>query len=173
MSVSWSNTLQAFDASAIIHGWDHYPIGQFPRLWEWLGEQLADGNPVICSVALEEVERRAPECYEWLIQQTITRIEMTNADTLRAASIEQALGIVNQRYNQAGVGENDLLIIASALESGHELITNEGRQSDLPKNKARYKIPAVCAMRSVAVPCLSFLDFIRASGVVFDSGANG
>lgn len=170
--MSWSDTLQTFDASAFIHGWDHYPIDQFPRLWEWLGERLADGDPVICEVALEEVERRASECHAWLLQQTITRIEMTNADTLRAAEIEASLGIVNQRYNQAGVGENDLLIIASALESGHELITNEGRQSDLPKKKARYKIPAVCAMSSVAVPSLSFLDFIRASGEVFDSGAN-
>lgn len=171
MSVSWSDILQAFDASAIIHGWDHYPIDQFPRLWEWLGERLAAGDPVICAVALEEVDRRAPDCHQWLLSQTITRVEMTNADAVRAAAIEQALGIVNQRYNQAGVGENDLLIIASALESGHELITNEGRQSDLPKKKARYKIPAVCAMSSVSVPCLSFLDFIRSSGVVFDSGA--
>lgn len=29
----------AFDASSIIHGWDNYPIEQFPGLWAWMGDE--------------------------------------------------------------------------------------------------------------------------------------
>ncbi len=160
--------MPAFDASAIIHAWDHYPIKQFPPLWEWMGKQVRSGAFVICDVAEGEVKRRAPDCHAWLKQHNVTSVATTNESLQRAALIEQELGIVNHRYNQAGVGENDILIVASACEEGHELVSNESRQKDLPTNKAKYKIPAVCDLASVEIPCVDFLAVIKRSGMIFD-----
>ena len=163
--------MRAFDASSIIHGWDHYPIAQFPPLWEWLGKRVSAGDPCMCEVAIGEVKKRAPDCHTWLCQHGIKSIAMTNAALKKAGEIEGLLGIVNQRYNKAGVGENDILIIASAFDAGHELVSNEARQEDWRKiqNIAKYKIPTVCGLNEVAVPCTNFLQFIKSSGVVFDS----
>ena len=164
--------MRAFDASSIIHAWDHYPIVQFPSLWNWLGERIAAGDPCMCEVAMGEVKKRAPDCHAWLCEHGIKSVVITNAALIKASDIEARLGIANQRYNRAGVGENDILIIASAFDAGHELISNEARQDDWRKimNFAKYKIPTVCDLDEVAVPCSNFLQFIKGSRVVFDSG---
>lgn len=165
--------MRAFDASSIIHGWDHYPIAQFPSLWKWLGEQIAKGNPCMCVIAIDEVKKRSPACHDWLVQNGVKSVPMTNAALQKAVEIESRLGIVNQKYNRAGVGENDILIIALAFDAGHELVSNEARQEDWRKiqNLAKYKIPTVCGLDEVAVPCINFLQLIKQSNVVFDSGA--
>ena len=165
--------MRAFDASSIIHGWDHYPIAQFPPLWRWLGEQVASGNPCICEVALGEVKKRSPDCHAWLMQNNVSSVAMTNAALQKAVEIEARLNILDQRYNKAGVGENDILIIASAYDAGHELISNEARQEDWRKiqNLAKYKIPTVCGLDEIAVPCMNFLQWIKSSNAVFDGGS--
>jgi hypothetical protein len=81
--------------------------------------------------------------------------------------MKSALGIANDKYHPNGVDENDLLIIAAAKEDGCELISNEARQPALPVVMARYKIPAVCAMPTVKVPCVDFLDVLTRSGKSF------
>ena len=83
-----------------------------------------------------------------------------------AMCIKLLLGIVSDNY-RAGVGENDLLIIATARAQRAELVSEERRQNDLPKERHNYKIPAVCAMAEVSVPCMNFIDFIKRSAVVF------
>lgn len=159
-----------FDASAIIHAWDHYPPMQFPPLWRWLASRIKKNELGICEVARSEVEKRSPDCHQWLAEQGITCVEMTDIAVKKAAEIKSLLGIVNERYNPAGVAENDILIVASAFVERQELISNERRQPDLPQNKAKYKIPAVCVMQEIAVPCIDFLTLIKQSGEVFDEG---
>lgn len=81
-------------------------------------------------------------------------------------SIHDLMGIVGDAYHAKGVGENDILIIATARAHRAELVSNEGRQS-LDILPAKRKIPAVCAMPEVAVPCINFMEFIKRSDVVF------
>lgn len=161
--------LRAFDASSIIHAWDNYPLVQFPPLWKWMAREISAGQFVMPKVAFEEVNARAPDCSHWLRKNHVRRIEVTNAIVQEALRIKGMLKIEGDNYHPAGVGENDILIVATALVEGLELVSNEGRQNNLPKIPAKRKIPAVCEMEGVDVPCLDFLALITRSGEVFES----
>ena len=167
MSTDWRSTLLAFDASSIIYAWDNYPPEQFPPLWQWLGDEVQRREIRISEVAFEEVKRHEPECADWLSANMVEKVGISNAVVSEAIRIKRLLGISEDQYHAKGVGENDLLIIACARVNGDRLISNEGRQNQIPKVRARMKIPAVCDLEEVAVPCLDFLDLIRESGKVF------
>jgi len=158
--------LQVFDASSMIYAWDNYPALQFPGLWEWMATQAEERQLVMPSVAFEEVVNKTPDCGEWLNDNGLWLIEISNVVIQDAMRIKLLLSIVGDKYG-TGVGENDLLIIAMAREQGAELVSDERRQPDLPKERHNYKIPAVCAMSEVSVPCINFIDFIKRSAVVF------
>jgi predicted nucleic acid-binding protein len=158
--------MKLLDASSIIHAWDNYPAEQFPGLWNWMASQIAEKHIIISRVAFEEVTHKAPECAEWLKSAAIEMIAVNNAIILEALRIKSLLDISGDAYHVKGVDENDIFIIATASVLGISLISDEGRQKlpDIPKKR---KIPAVCAMAEVAVPCINFLEFIRQSKVVF------
>ena len=158
--------MQAFDASSILHAWDIYPIENFPPLWDWIAEQIDDGEFIIPRVALEEVSKKSPECGAWLKAKKIKVLRETNRVLQEAKEIKKLLGISNDKYGN-GVGENDLLIVASAKVKGCRLVSEEKRQPDLPKEMKNCKIPAVCNLPGVQVPCDQFIDLIRNSGAVF------
>lgn len=158
--------MQVFDASSMIYAWDNYPIPQFPGLWEWMAMEIAAKSLVMPSVAFEEVRSKAPDCSEWLINNGITRLEITNSIVQDALRIKTLLGIEGDDYHPKGVGENDILIIATACNHGTELVSNEGRQKS-PDLRAKMKIPAVCAMKEVSITCINFLEFIKRSDKVF------
>lgn len=159
--------MRALDASSIIHAWDNYPLNQFPPLWRWLAHEVEARRIVICEVALAEVERKFPECAKWLKTQKIQQIAMTDEPLRMALTIKAELGIEGDNYHAKGVGENDILIVASASVAGQVLISNEERQPTLPTDKRRMKIPAVCNLDLVAVECKTFVELIKESGMVF------
>ena len=157
----------AFDASSMVYAWDNYPIRQFPGLWEWISEQIAKRILVIPDVALEEVSKEAPECGQWLKERNIKLLDVNNAIVQDAMRIKGLLGIVGDRYHPKGVGENDILIIAASRAHGAELISDEGKQNQLPDIMAKRKIPAVCDMAEVSVPCINFVEYIKRSDAIF------
>ena len=159
--------MQVLDASSVVHAWDNYPIRQIPGLWEWMAEQIEEENLVIPRVAFEEVENKVPECAGWLKSQGIKQLEVNNAVLQSAMHIKNLLGIVDDKYHKKGVGENDILIIAMARENRGELVTEEGRQTVPPDIPAKRKIPAVCNLREVSVPCINFVEFFKRSERVF------
>jgi predicted nucleic acid-binding protein len=158
--------MRVLDASSALYAWDNYPIEQFPSLWLWLGSQIAAGDLQISSVAFEEVERKSPECAAWLETENVSVHNVDQEILLDAVRIKALLSIEGERFG-GGVGENDLLIIAAARSKGAVLITDERRQPDLPRVKANYKIPAVCGLQTVEVSCLTFLEYLKKSKVIF------
>lgn len=158
--------MRVFDASSMIYAWDNYPIGQFPGLWEWMAGQIESKQLLMPSVAFEEVQGKTPDCGEWLKGNNLEQLAITNAIMQEAKRIKGLLGIANDKYT-TGVGENDILIIATARLHTAELVSDEAKQPILPKVPSNRKIPAVCVMPTVTVPCINFIEYIKASGAVF------
>lgn len=158
--------MQVFDASSMIYAWDNYPIGQFPKLWDWLADQIAQGLIQMSVVAVDEVGHKVPECVGWMQAVGLQKMGVSNEILLEASRIKALLEIEEEQYG-SGVDENDLIIIATAKLHGYELVTDEAFQPSLPKRKANCKIPAVCNMGSVDVAWLDFLKCIKQSGAVF------
>ncbi|MEY4750739.1 MAG: hypothetical protein RIQ60_2953 [Pseudomonadota bacterium] len=158
--------MPVLDASSALHAWDNYPVEQFPPLWAWLTQQIAKGELSIPQVALEEVSHKSQACAVWLKAQRITVHVVTQAILLDALRIKALLGIQGDLYS-SGVGENDLIIVATARAHGLDLLTDEARQPGLPQDRRRYKIPAVCALPEVQVRTLNFIEYIKRSQVVF------
>lgn len=158
--------MRTFDASSLIHAWDNYPLEQFPPLWRWFCEQIAAGEFTVPAVALEEVERKAPEYGVWLKDAGIHKLPVTDEIVHEATRIKNLLGIPDDKY-RSGVGENDLLIIATASVHGVDLVSNEGRQLPPPQIGAKRKIPSVCELPEVQVRCLNLIELIRESNAIF------
>ena len=159
--------MRVFDASSMIYAWDNYPIRQFPGLWDWMAEQIEEKKLVMPRVAFDEVANKTPDCGEWLEENSIEQLEINNTILQDALRIKGLLGIVDDKYNSSGVGENDLLIIATAMAHRAELVSDEARQPTAPQDPSKRKIPAVCSMREVAVPCINFIEYIRRTDVIF------
>lgn len=159
--------MRVFDASSMIYAWDNYPVGQFPGLWEWIASQIEAKQLIMPSVAFEEVQGKTPDCSEWLKDNGLDQLAISNAIMQEAMRIKGLLGIVGDSYHPNGVGENDLLIIAVARLGGVELVSDEARQPIPPKMSSKNKIPAVCLMPTISVSCVNFIEYIKASGTVF------
>ncbi|MGE0433196.1 MAG: DUF4411 family protein [Planctomycetota bacterium] len=154
------------DASAVIYAWYHYPSAQFPKVWHWLSGKIGSKELVIAKTAFDEVVKHQPDAAAWLTSKKIAIFQVTNDALMKAVAIKADLGIANDDYG-SGVGENDILIIATAWVNGHEMITQENRQLNLPKSLKKYKIPAVCGMASVTIPCHTFIEVLRQSNATF------
>jgi predicted nucleic acid-binding protein len=150
----------------MIHAWDHYPyhIKQFQNFWEWMGEQIISKQVVISEVAFNELTKPSKECKDWLKEKAIQIIPTSNEIRVAASKIKLLLGIENDNYHSDGVGEKDIFIIATAQYHDLSLVSNEEKQSSLPTNIRKYKIPAVCKLAEVAVPCVDFREYINKAG---------
>lgn len=157
----------AFDASSIIHAWDNYPEKQFPPLWKWISDNVENGEFVMAQIAFDEVKNKAPDCAKFLKDANLTQFKINNAIAQEAIRIKARLGITNDQYHPDGVGENDILIIATAKIRNMELVTEEGRQAKQPRENRRLKIPRVCGLPDVGVKSLNFIELIRRSNEVF------
>jgi hypothetical protein len=158
--------MQVFDASSTLFAWDNYPVDQFPQLWNWFGNLVQSGEIVFASVAFAEIGHKAPECCTWLDQKGANKLSVNNAIAQVAFTIQASLGIANDDYG-TGVDENDIFVIATAKVTNRSLISDEAVQTLAPKNLKKSKIPLVCSMPLVKVPCKNFVSFFKNSGAVF------
>ena len=60
------------------------------------------------------------------------------------------------------------MIIATASVVQVGLVSNEGRQNQLPDVMAKCKIPVTCDLEPVGVRCIDFITLIKESGEVFE-----
>lgn len=156
----------AFDASSMIYAWDNYPEKHFPKLWEWVGAQISSGVITMPLVAFEETSSKSPDCGKWLKDANLSILHPSTAILKCAAKLKSLLGIDGDRYG-VGVGENDLIIIATAEINGLPLVSNEAVQVSLPKALSKYKIPAVCSLKKPPTTVIDFLAYIKQSGAKF------
>jgi predicted nucleic acid-binding protein len=119
------------------------------------------------AIADGETKRRDADCHNWLHANGVQILPVTGSILNHALQIKRALGITLDRDYRDGVSENDLIIIGTCMAHAIELITNESKQNQLPQNRARYKIPAVCTLTTVNVQYLNFRDLLVRSGQVF------
>lgn len=159
--------MQVFDASSMIYAWDNYPAHQFPGLWDWMASQIEGQQIVMPAVAFEEVAHKMPDCGDWLEDNNLEQLPMSNTILVDAMRIKELLGIVGDNYHAKGVGENDILIIATARAHGVELVSDEEKQPIRPQVISKSKIPAVCDMAGVSVTCINFIEYIKRSEAVF------
>lgn len=154
------------DASSIIHAWDNYPIQQFPGFWSWIQGQIESKELGFPKKAYDEVRGKTPECFLWIRELDPHVEQVTSVVLLEAARIKTLLNILDDNYHSKGVGENDIIIIATAKVYGYPLISNEGVQG-LVQVPSKRKIPAVCRMEEVDVECVNILAYIKSNGGVF------
>ncbi len=161
--------MHVFDASSIILAWDNYPEGQFPLFWSWIKQEITENKLILPGQAAKEIEKHDPECYKWFKDFGVKIIQADNKIVLEAVRIKNILGIENDEYHPKGVGENDIIIIATAKVRKMSLVSNEGVQAN-PKSMTsmkKYKIPAVCDLPAVGVICVPLIKYIRSSGGIF------
>jgi hypothetical protein len=158
--------MQVFDASSMIYAWDNYPVAQFPGLWNWLADRVNTRVIQMSAVAFDEVEHKVPECSAWLRDANLEKLPVSEEILIEALRIKGLLGIVEDKFG-GGVGENDLIIIATAKLHQVELVNDESFQPALPKVMANCKIPAVCNLASVNVPWINFIGYLKRSEAVF------
>lgn len=154
--------MYSFDASTMIHAWDNYPIENqhFKSLWDWFAEEVSQGRFVFSEVAYNEIKNKIPECEDWLKDNGVTTLPLSPDILYQAQAIKELLEIEEEQYS-VGVGENDILIVSTAKVMNLPLISEESIQNNLPQNKAKYKIPAVCGMEEVAVVCKNFTTLLK------------
>jgi len=158
----------AFDTSSIIYAWDNYPLEMFPPLWHWLGNEISSQNVIFPEVTKQEIINNSPECAVWVNGFEPNYLATSPRILDKAFQIKGQLGIVEDKYG-AGVGEKDLIIIATAHVNRIMLVSNEKKQPKLPEKKHNYKIPAVCTLPGVAVTCINFLEYLKNINRVFQS----
>lgn len=158
--------MRVFDASSIIAAWDNYPIDQFPKVWVWLQKLIEDGRLLLPEPALDEIGFNSQECSIWLKKCGIRPVPVTEEILTEAMRIKNRLGVVEDRYHAKGVDENDLLIIASAKVLGKHLVSDESQLTP-PQNLSKRKIPSVCSLSDVNVPCGRMIHFIKSSSEIF------
>lgn len=159
--------MRVFDASSALYAWDNYPIENLPTIWSWIESEISSSRIVVPRVALDEIGHISPECRQWLHDiDGFDPVEVDNAIASHALLINSELGVQNDQYG-TGVDANDVIIIATAMARGYELVSNEARQPSLPSNLKKYRIPAVCNLSSIGVSCINFTDLIRSSNRVF------
>lgn len=156
-----------FDASSLILAWHEYSSDLFPPLWEWLGPEFSRGRLALSQIAFEEVKQKSGACTDFLSHCGVQPLPVTQDVTSEALRFKTLLQIQNDEYHPKGVGENDLLIIATARVEGADLVSEEGRQQILPDVMGKCKIPAVCGLNAVDVRCIRFIELLRESGRQF------
>lgn len=159
--------MQIFDASSMIYAWDNYPLGQFPKVWNWIAKEISKNRFCISAIAFDEVNQKTSGCGKWLRESEIQRVAVTNEILQESLRIKDHLGIKNDQFHSSGVGENDILIISTAKIEGIDLICDERRQPIKPKLIAKYRMPAVCSLATVMVECHNFLEVLKMSDETF------
>ena len=147
--------IYSIDASALIHGWHRaYPPGNFPPVWEKLGQLIANGHLLMCEDALIELERKDDDLYKWCKGRPGLVVEVDDAIQNKMTYLMGTYPkLVDTAKNKSGA---DPFVIALAMAHNPTLtvITEEkGGTQQKPK------IPYVCNQEGIRQ--IDLLQLIR------------
>lgn len=157
-----SPTLYSVDTSALLDGLErYYPESMFPGLWERIDGLIGAGRFFISEEVWTEARVHDAATKAWCD----TRGKDSLAVSTDAVVTREVTGILTQFpklvANMKGRNRADAFVIAVARLRKATVVTGEG--SDGTEN--RPKIPYIC--QQLGVPCIRFMDLIRAEGWQF------
>lgn len=107
-------------------------------------QNIKNKNFVFPQPTIEELKKKQKDFFDYLKKNNAVEIPLNEAILKEGLQIKNSLEITSNNYHKKGVGENDILIIATAKLNNHILITEEGYQKNSPQQKRKFKIPLVC-----------------------------
>lgn len=163
MMISARNGSQPFclDANVLITAWNTtYPFDVLPTLWSEMANKRH--SMILLKPIYEEIKPRDDELKKWLESNNFSPTDADSAAEKLFEDLRSKYGVGESSepsQSSAGVGVNDLTLIAYAQIHEKIVVTLEAQQDQLPKKKRRYKIPAVCEQEQVA--CIDFVEMLR------------
>ncbi|AXQ23352.1 DUF4411 family protein [Acinetobacter wuhouensis] len=157
------------DASTLIDIWQRFPrdLKVFQQLWEQIEELVELEIIVVTRRNFEEVKSKSEEIHNHFKGLGIVILTPTQEILELAVNIQMELGITDAEIKnnlRKGVDEGDLFCVATAKIRQAILVTEESKQPVNSGNKGalptNYKIPRVCALSSVNVECINFLELL-------------
>ena len=184
--ISPRNTvLYLIDTSSIIQANKDYPPTVFPRMWDFLTQNIkgnAGGSAriLLLKCVLEELQKKTDDLQSWSLalkdycvneaidEQFILSLSFVTNGT--AESFRNA-GLNTDLYDKKKNAFNDfcrgadIQLIAYAKEYGCKIITNETRMEN-PNNSWRVKIPNVGDL--YGIECLRLIEMLKKENVCFN-----
>ena len=162
------------DANIFLTSWYHsYPIKIFPSLWEQLAQHHHD--IILITPIYDEIEPISPE--DKKLSQTEQQIKYPlrtwlNTSPFYETPIEDEVNLfsigMEKKYQiksqPRGVGKNDILLIAYAIQMYKTVVTFERIQNQRPDMKYNYQIPLVC--KDEEVNCINFIEMVKLLGII-------
>lgn len=149
------------DTSALLHAWnERYPRDHFPSLWSRVDALVEDGRVISPEEVLHEVSKKGDGLFEWCEERKHLFIPLDDKVMGKTTEILARFErlVDTKRFRQ----QADPFVIALSVVRGASVVTAEAHRKS--ESKAP-KIPDVCDHYNV--PCLSFLDLIKAEGWTF------
>lgn len=149
----------SLDSDAAINAWRDYPIGHFPKIWDWI-EQMGRKEIVgMSEVVFKELEKGGDECYAWFRERK-EHFVYPNDEAVQT-ELERLVNSYNNFGIVTGKNEGDPFVVALAIVKDCTVVTNES----MSNNMNGPKVPDVC--RAEGIPWIKFVDVIRTEGVTF------
>lgn len=132
------NTIYAIDASSLIEAAKNYnlKLPVFQPIWKKFSEMFEEGA-LISSIEVFE-ELKDDDLVEWIKPYKKSFIKLTESIQQNVTEVlKENAQLINLKKNKKSSSNGDPFLIATALEYGAVVVTNEKPSSDI-------KIPAVC-----------------------------
>ncbi len=162
------------DANIFLTAWEKsgYPINVFPSLWKQLA--LLKDDIILIKPIFNEIDPISPadkkidllkkrEKYPlrmWLEDNKF--IETPVSGNVESTSLDLEMQYEIQEVSK-GAGQNDITLIAYAKMNNKTIVTLEGKQAQIPKEKHNYKIPLICKQQGV--DCIDFVTMLSQLGI--------
>ena len=149
--------IYCIDTSSLIHAWkEAYPIKNFPSIWEYMDELIAEGSLIASEEVFEDLKKRDESLTEWAAKRK--HIFLPLEEEIQKVASTIVAEYARLMDTRTGKSASDPWVIATAKVKGCKIITNEGPTGSFP----RVRIPDVCDRMMISYT--NFLGLIQERG---------